>query len=77
MLIADGKEVAHFPNIATFAQKAATSQKIIKAMSHKDFKYYLDNQSKLPDSYNGRYIVITGSNVVEDYQRLPRHSLSR
>jgi len=36
-------------------------------MLDKEFKYYLDNQDKLVEKYNGRVLVIIGENVVGDY----------
>ena len=36
-------------------------------MLDKEFRYYLDNQSRLVHKYNGRYIVIVGETVVGDY----------
>ena len=36
-------------------------------MLDKEFKYYLDNQDKLVEKYNGRYLVIVGEEVVGDY----------
>ena len=34
----------------------------------KEFRYYLDNQDKLVNKYNGRYLVIVGEEVVGDYE---------
>ena len=36
-------------------------------MLDKEFKYYLDNQDKLVEKYNGRVVVIRGEDVVGDY----------
>ena len=33
----------------------------------KEFRYYLDNQDKLVNKYNGRYLVIVDEKVVGDY----------
>jgi hypothetical protein len=36
-------------------------------MLEKEFKYYIDNQPKLVEKYNGKYIVIVGNKVVGVY----------
>ncbi len=36
-------------------------------MLEKEFRYYIDNQAKLVEKYNGKYIVIVGNDVVADY----------
>ena len=36
-------------------------------MLEKEFKYYLDNQSKLVKDYNGKFIVIKGQDVIGVY----------
>ena len=36
-------------------------------MLEKEFKYYIDNQAKLVEKYNGKYIVIVGNHVVGTY----------
>ena len=33
----------------------------------KEFEYYIAHQAELVEKYNGRYIVIVGSEVVGDY----------
>lgn len=33
----------------------------------KEFKYYLDNQERLVERYNGKYIVIKGCKVIGTY----------
>lgn len=37
-------------------------------MLDKEFQYYLDNQGELVKKYNGRFIVIIGEDVVENYE---------
>lgn len=36
-------------------------------MLDKEFKYYLDNQEKLVEKYNGKYLVIVKNEVVGVY----------
>lgn len=36
----------------------------IKNMLDKEFKYYLDHQKELLKTYNGKYIVIVGNEVI-------------
>jgi hypothetical protein len=36
-------------------------------MLDKEFQFYLDNQNKLLEKYNNRYVVIVGTEVVGDY----------
>jgi len=36
-------------------------------MLDKEFKYYINNQPKLVEKYNGKYIVIIGNDVVGAY----------
>jgi hypothetical protein len=36
-------------------------------MLDKEFKYYIEHQEELVKKYNGRYIVIVGTEVVNDY----------
>lgn len=36
-------------------------------MLDKEFKYYIDNQQKLVEKYNGKFIVIMGEEVVGVY----------
>jgi hypothetical protein len=36
-------------------------------MLDKEFQYYLDSQSTLVQKYDGRYIVIVGEKVIDDY----------
>nr|WP_315421726.1 hypothetical protein [uncultured Pedobacter sp.] len=36
-------------------------------MLEKEFKYYLDNQNKLVEKYNGKFIVIKNENVIGSY----------
>jgi hypothetical protein len=38
-----------------------------KPMLEKEFKYYVDHQTELVKKYNGKYIVIVGSEVVHVY----------
>lgn len=37
-------------------------------MLDKEFKYYIDNQKKLIDKYNGKFIVIKNENVIGAYE---------
>jgi len=37
-------------------------------MLEKEFQYYLDNQDKLVEKYDGRFVVIVGENVAGDYE---------
>ncbi|GAP71595.1 hypothetical protein SAMD00024442_146_3 [Candidatus Symbiothrix dinenymphae] len=36
-------------------------------MLNKEFKYYRDNQGELLKTYNSRFVVIVGEEVVGDY----------
>jgi hypothetical protein len=36
-------------------------------MLDKEFKYFLDHQDELVRKYNGRFIVISGEEVIGDY----------
>lgn len=36
-------------------------------MLEKEFKYYIDNQQKLVEKYNGKFIVIMGEEVIGAY----------
>lgn len=36
-------------------------------MLEKEFQYYLDNQDKLVQQHNGKYLVIKGQEVVDAY----------
>ncbi|MDR0605623.1 MAG: hypothetical protein LBG80_15095 [Bacteroidales bacterium] len=36
-------------------------------MLEKEFHYYLDNQEEMVKKYDGRFLVIIGEEVVEDY----------
>ncbi len=36
-------------------------------MLEKEFKYYIDNQVKLVEKYNNKYIVIVGNDVIGAY----------
>ena len=37
------------------------------SMLEKEFKYYIENQKELVKTYNGKYIVIVGTEVVNFY----------
>lgn len=36
-------------------------------MLDKEFKYYIENQKELVKKYNGKYIVIVGTEVINSY----------
>ena len=38
----------------------------------KEFKYYIDNQDRLLEKYNGRILVIKDNKVLGDYSPRPR-----
>lgn len=37
-------------------------------MLEKEFKYFIDNQAKLVEKYNGKFIVIKNENVIGVYE---------
>ncbi|OFY61629.1 MAG: hypothetical protein A2Y71_03060 [Bacteroidetes bacterium RBG_13_42_15] len=39
-------------------------------MLDKEFNFYIKNQDKLLEKYNGRFIVIVGEEIVGDYNNL-------
>lgn len=36
-------------------------------MLEKEFKYYIENQNRLLEKYNGKYLVIVGNEIVGNY----------